>query len=175
MYINFEYLEKKSVTIYEFLALQIISQKSYDLLVDMREILNSLYKKELVNSTKSINKEKPYLSVRLTTKGKRVLKEVTIANITDEVTSLSYELISLYESKGFNVGNKREVVKLLSWFMVNTEFSSGEILSATEQYLQGQTEVKFTRSLENFIHKSPSAFSSKWDLGNSMLYETLLK
>jgi hypothetical protein len=175
MYINFEYLEKKSVTFYEFLALLIIRQKNYSSLVGMGETLNSLYKKELVNSTKSVNKEKPYLSARLTAKGKKILKEVTIPNITDEVTSLSYELISLYESKGFNVGNKREVVKLLSWFMANTDFSSGEILSATEQYLQGQTEVKFTRSLENFIHKSPSAFSSKWDLGNSMLYETLLK
>jgi hypothetical protein len=174
MYINFQLLKKRDVSFEELLTLQIIQQKEYGLLVDKKEVLNSLFVKELISSAKKVDEAQSYLSARLSSKGKSLLKEIEIAHITDEVTSLSYDLVSLFESKGFKVGNKREIVKLLAWFMANTEFSSGEILGAAEQYLQRQTEVKFTRSLETFIHKSPSAFSAKWDLGNSMLYETLL-
>jgi hypothetical protein len=175
MYINFNLLERVGIKWRdnELLVLQCLKQKDYDVLdVHSRDALNSLYKKGFVTLVKG---NQPAIQrARVSKKGNKFLKDLSVAEITEESKQLAGNLISLYENAGKPVQNKKKIVELTAWFLAETDFSAEEIYNVVEEYIRTE-EIKYVSHLQNLIWKGESVFSTNWNLAQSKLYGLLTK
>ena len=178
MYVNFDLLEKKEIEwkSNDLLVLQCIRQKEYERLEGCRNSLLRLFKKELVVKIASHPKNKPpYLGARLTMKAKAFLRDLQVASVTEESLGLAKSLIELYEQNNLTVGNRKEIVELVSWFLAETqEYTPDMVYDVVADYVNS-TERKFIRSLYTLIWKGKSVFSTNWSLSDSKLYELMKK
>lgn len=178
MYLNFEILEKKGFSWKEneLLVLLCIRQKEYERLEPCRDVLLSLHSKGYVVKLASHPKNKPsYLGARLTMKSKALIRELQIAEITPESTSLAASLVSLYEQYNLNIGNKKKIVELVAWFMAETQdYTPEQVYEAVENYVS-TTEKTYISALNNLLWKGESTFSTTWSLSQSKLYTLLTK
>ena len=177
MYINFDLLEKEGFEWKnnELLVIFCIRQKEYERLDNCSESLNKLFQRKLVTKTSSLPKNKPaYLGARLTMKAKSFLKELQIAKVTEEAKELTKNLIDLYESRGLLIGNKKEIVELVAWFLAETQEEGAAVYDAVENYVMS-TEKTYISKLNNLIWKGKNVFATNWDLADSKLYELLKK
>lgn len=177
MYINFNLLLKQNFPIDNpLLILQIIHQKEYEFLKNVsKELLIKLFNEEYITKIKPSKKDTPkYLLARLTDKGKKFLKDLSIAKITDESVNLSSKLVSLYKDNGLEIKNVKKIVELISWFLSETDFTPEHIYTVAEDYVQTNNK-KFTMNLNNFIWRPESVFQKKWNLSQSKLYSLCQK
>jgi hypothetical protein len=168
MYINFKLLLKHKIKAGELLLLQGLKQKEYDLFFKSENTLNCLEEKGYL---KKIGK-KTYKDFRLSEKGSKFLKDLQVAEITEDSKRLAMNLISLYEEKGFKITNKKKIVELCAWFLSEVDYSVDDITTVVADYLN-ITEIKYTSSLQNLIWKGDNVFSNNWSLSQSKLYGLL--
>ncbi len=175
MVINFKTLDKHGFSWKnsEVLVMQCIHQKEYELLEDCRDILNGLYKKDFISLIKRAKKDTPtYMKARLTKKGKSFLKDLQVAEITQESKLVAFELIEMYSSKNLNIGNKKKIVELVAWFIAESQIDADTIADTVNDYILKE-DPKFTSKLENLIWKGDSVFSTAWNLSQSKLYQMI--
>lgn len=181
MYINFNYLKEKDLTLKDLLALLIIfnnvnGDACEHILGEVpMHLYNKLKEKDLIKHVKSKNKSEPFFaSVRLSTKGKETLKLVSVADLEEEDIKLIEYLKTLFKNLDKPIGNEKMIQKLIPWFRVTTQYSRKMIYIATKTFINQEVEKsqgKFIPSLENLLWKAPNVFSTKWDLGSSRLYK----
>lgn len=112
--------------------------------------------------------------LRLSKTGKNVLRDLQIADMTDESLEVASAIIEMYEAKGLEskVTNKRQTVKLMGWFMAETEFTKEQILSAVDTFLN-TTEPTYISQTHNLIWRGDNVFATKPKLEESKLYNLL--
>lgn len=175
MYVNFNVLDSKNISWEELMILQIIYQKDYSRLEKYRDGLNSLWKKEMLTLIKEVKKDTPkYMLARLSDKGKRFLKDLSVAEITDESRNLAAKLISLYDNNNLTIANKKKIVELVSWFLAETGFEPNKVYAVVQTYIS-ETPKEFTSNLNNLIWRGESVFATKWQLSQSKLYGLMTK
>lgn len=171
MFINFNLLKESGLSAGELVLLQGIKQKEYLL---FSKSINTLKKLKEQGYLKTVGKE-TNIEYRLDKKGKNFLKDLEIADVTNESKYLAMSLISLYEDNGIAITNKKKIVEMVSWFLSEVEFDSEYITSVVADYLQSfsANEKKFISQLHNLIWKGESVYSINWNLSQSKLYGML--
>lgn len=169
MYINFKILVKSGVNAQQLLILQGIKQKEYDMFEKALPHLEKLKENGFLTTIKGEKTQALYTKFRLSKKGKNFLRDLEIAEITEESLKLSAELISLYEDEGLDIKNKKKIVELTSWFLSETGFNGDDVYQTVSDYINS-TEKTYVSNLNNLIWKGESAFSTKWNLSQSKLY-----
>lgn len=165
MYINFEHMYTKGITDSQLMFLVKVSQKEYDLVDKDSDSFQQLLDAGLIEVGKI---------VKITTKGKNLLAQISTPNHSDEVAELTRELIELYESYGAEVDAELEVKNRLAWFVAETGFRPSVIKDAVENYLGSAS--KYRLALRNLIWNPPSkAFSITYSLRSSKLYDIICK
>tara|TARA_S200002703_G_scaffold118613_1_gene104278 strand:+ start:812 stop:1354 length:543 start_codon:yes stop_codon:yes gene_type:complete len=174
MYINFEYLNKQEFDYTDFLILIAINQKDLSSFVhncdeSIDETLEHLGEKGYIERFKS--KE----GYKLTQKGRKILREVEIADISEDVNELFVRLKDRYiaNNRENKLGSQKKALKYLANFVAETNFSYDNIVDAVEEYLV-DTPDKFTSKLENLIFKPANIYSTKFKLEECKLH-TLVK
>jgi hypothetical protein len=170
MYINYELLFKKNLTLLDLDLLIKVNQKEGVLLegVDFSKY------EELGLVTFLKAPKEPHLSVRLTKNGKAFLDALCTKDLTQDIGDLTKELIALYEYDGKETGNALEVQKRLVWFIQETGFGPQAIKTVVENYISSSGE--YTMRLDNLIWKGQSlAFSIHFHLKESRLFELFTK
>jgi DNA-binding MarR family transcriptional regulator len=174
MYINFEYLNKQELDYTDFIILVAVNQKDLSSFIhhcdeSFDEGLKCLGEKGYIERLKS--KE----GYKLTKQGRKILREVEVANISDEVNSLLVRLQDAYiaSNRKGKLGNQKNALKFLANFVAETDFDSDLIVAAVEQYLDDTPEM-YTSMLEKLIFKPANHYSSKFKLSESKLY-TIVK
>ena len=166
MYINFKYLICQEFPIPQFILLQQVSQKDFELFE--LEDLKFLQEKGFVTS-------KPYKDkVRITKEGKSFLTQCTTYKYTEECGQLVQTLVELYENYNFPIGKELMVRQNLIWFLSETGFKPTIILSTVEAYLNTKVGGNAVW-LQNLIWKPTSVLGSRPKLSESILYELICK
>ena len=170
MYINYQFLFSKELTINHLTALQMIFQKEYTLVENFEEELNTLLSIEYIEMLK---KSENMFESRVTKKGKTFLDKIGTMGYTEEIGELCKELIELYTGYNKVTGTKLEVQNRLIWFISQTGFNPPIIKNVVQDYLSENTT--YTKSLENLIWKPGSVFSTHKNLKDSHLYDVICK
>lgn len=155
----------------ELIVLNLIKQKDFDVLEDCHKTIDKLDEKNFIAYIKDTKPPKHH-RVRITKKGKSFLNYVEIPEITKESLNLAKKLLSLYQSNGLRINNKKKVFELVAWFLAETGFDAKRVYNTVEEYVNN-TEPKFTSSLNNLIWKGQSVYSAKWKLSESKLYSLI--
>ena len=168
MYINFKYLLCQEFPIPQFILLQQVSQKDFELFE--LEDLVLLQEKGFVTSKP--HKEK----VRITKEGKAFLTQCTTYGYTEECGQLVQTLVELYENYNFPIGKELMVRRNLIWFLTITGFKPEIILQTVEGYLNHVVSIgRKAVWLENLVWKFTSVHDNNRRLSESILYELICK
>ena len=180
MTINIKYLLQKGLSPYDQFLMQLVFQNTSEDMSEQLQIymemdnLTRLLALELLTEVKAKNKkESEFRRLRLSKKGKEVLRNSQIADYTENDEKLFEYIVELYNKAGNSVGNDVKVKQLLAWFRVEAGTTRKAIYLAIKSYvddLVDSDDEKFIASVENYIWKAPSVFSTKWTLGDSKLY-----
>lgn len=174
MYINFKQLLKCNLSDDEFLVLLKISQKDFDFITEKDEVtICKFLEMGLLERIKQCADLKTRL--RISKKGKQFLRNIETANYTDEIQYLEEKLVKLYEGYDKDIGLRADVKNRLTWFVSETGFRIDIIEKYVDLYLQ-ETEHKYIKTLANLIWTPQSiAFSVKFNLKDSKLFDIICK
>ena len=170
MYVNYELMFKKGISIEELSTLLQINQGE-SLLLEGKDF-SKFEEMNLITYVKT--SKLTHESVRLSKNGKIFLDALTTKGFNDEVGELLTKLVNLYESSSKVTGNQLEIRKRLIWFIAETGFSTRVIYNAVDNYLTENSE--YTMNLDNLIWRAPSkAFSVHYNLKDSRLFDMISK
>lgn len=165
MYINFKLMSKHKITAYEVVILIAIKQNEEEYVKQADSTtLEDLKLGGWIEPLKRTPKK-----YKLTKKSKNFLRDLGVAEVTEDSINLAAELINLYEDHNLNITNKKKIVEMVSWFLSETGFAPDTVLATVYDYINS-TEKMYVSSLNNLICKLPNVFSTKWTVSNSKLY-----
>lgn len=170
MYINFKLIYEKNLTLVELMILIAINQREAIL---MKDIPFEYFEEQdwIIFIKGNGTKEE---RVRLSKNGKALLDALTTKGASEEVLTLTQNLVELYEYNGKEAGNTLEIRDRLIWFINATGVSDKVIQTCVEDYLT--TSGDFTMRLDNLIWKpQSSAFSINYNLSDSRLFNIIMK
>ena len=123
----------------------------------------------LLTSVKGKKGDNPALNVRLSKKGKDLLKSICTEPIAGEDEEVLYDWLSKYYiDKGKEVGNPNRVKKLLAWFSQETDIYKNNLIKLFVDFLKDDYVDEASKVLE-FTLFYPKKFTT--DKGKTIAYE----
>lgn len=170
MYINFNLLHKKGLEpqdIYFLAGIKQIEKEALDKLPG--DVFNRLEALSLLTSIKGKKGDNPMYNVRLSSVGKKLVKEVFTEPIAGEDEEILFNWLSkYYTDRGKEVGNPNRVKKLLAWFSSETGIYKNDLIKLFVDFLQDDYVDEASRVLE-FTLFYPRKFTT--DKGKTVAYE----
>jgi hypothetical protein len=177
MIFNIDVFLKSYLTDSEFVTLLIIKEGKYAHLEDRIPHLLQLYNLEYIKDVASKKKEPDYYKFRLTKKAKDFLKELEIADINTDSKILFNKVVDLYTTQGLTdkIGNKRELIKRISWFLAEVKIEMDTLYGLIEDYIVTIDDRKYITKAENLFWKRESLYQSKYSLSQSKMYDLITR
>lgn len=181
MYINFKLLEEKGLNPNDIIVLQLIHQNKTEELSESiamcisDELLETLESNKLVTYIKGKKDQSQFEKIRLSSKGKKLLEEVQVPEVTEGDIDMFDYLCSMYldhEDEERVIGNKKKTKIYVATFRKNLQLSLHQMYWLCYFYL---SEEKFTKRLEYiFFNSNKNRYGSfKENIEDSSLYQFL--
>lgn len=123
----------------------------------------------LLTNIKGKKGDNPALNVRLSKRGKDLLKSICTEPIAGEDEEVLYDWLSKYYiDKGKEVGNPNRVKKLLAWFSQETDIYKNNLIKLFVDFLKDDYVDEASKVLE-FTLFYPKKFTT--DKGKTIAYE----
>ena len=192
MYLNVNLITSKGFTLREVLILQLLKQNQTEdlekelVLYLSDDILERFKEDGLITSIKKRRKdESDFRVMRLSTKGKKMLKDFT-ENFegTEEDRIIAEWAIEQYKRKDKEVGNEGRVKKYLTLFRQETDIDKNKLAYLIGHFLKDDYVDDTSRVLEYALFYPKKfttdggrtiAFQATWDVEDSWLYRHYLK
>ena len=123
MYLNFTTLNSNLSLDHPLFILIALKQNDFSKFTFSESVIQQTADLELI---KRISEKYKW---KLSDKGKKLLRDLQIANITDESVSLAKDVSELYYDHGLEnmIGSNKELLKRVSWFLAESGFNPLEI------------------------------------------------
>jgi hypothetical protein len=180
-WINFEYLEQKKMSVYDFIILQTIKQNKYeDREKDIEKMCQKvdiffLEQEGLVDYIKGDKSDSQYKRMRLSKKGDSILDDISTAGVLEEDVTVYNWLAKVYKKEGKELGNMAKGKRMLAQFRAESGISKNHLAYLCKEFLNDEEAYKWSQKLEYLFFKAPSAYSTRFDLGESKLYQYYLR
>lgn len=165
--INFDLMLASDLTPSEYVLLIAEVQKETELVKNKilgedgyKKTAYRLFEKGLLDAEYKLSKE-----------ARAFIHEFGNAGVTEEAISIVKQIAELYKENGLAVGNLAKAKRACSWYMKETGFSKGAIVSAARNFIL--TKGKYTVRLDNLFWKQPGAYSTVMTLSESPLFESM--
>lgn len=176
MYINFHLLKELELPLNSVLILFAANQnKTSDqskVLESFGDNLRHLFDLGLLEMVKAKNKQSNmYTTIRISTKGKKILEDVTTAEITEDDIQLFDWLEGIYKSMNKEAGNKRKCKNFIAQFRANSGICKNHLAFLCQTFINDDKEMEFSLKLEFLFFKGANLFSTKFDIYQSRLFQ----
>lgn len=170
MYLNIETYKKHNLQPQDLYFLIGIKQVDKEVLETLNGgDFNRFNELGLLTSVKGKKGDNPALNVRLSKKGKDLLKSICTEPIAGEDEEVLYDWLSKYYiDKGKEVGNPNRVKKLLAWFSQETDIYKNNLIKLFVDFLKDDYVDEASKVLE-FTLFYPKKFTT--DKGKTIAYE----
>lgn len=182
MYVNFEIAKKRGLSPTDVINLQLISQNKTEKLEDLitdnipLSVLNWYQELEYITLVKAKNKSETIQKrVRLTSKGSTLLEDLQIPEVNEDDLQLYDWLESIYNKEQKEIGNRKKTKILISLFRANSGIDRNKLAFLCKSFLNDGTQFLYSQRLEYLFFKPANAFSVKFDLEQSKLYQYYIK
>lgn len=178
MYINFNVMSSKDLSIYELGVLQLIKQNKIEDLSQEIEFLtqgaNTLEKFlniGYINFIKGNKKQTKYQLVRATKKANDALGDIETPEIDNDDLRLFEWLENVYKGLGKEAGNKRKCKNFISQFKVHSGITKNHLAFLCQTFINDDSQMDFSNKLEFLFFKGANLFSTKFDIYQSRLFQ----
>jgi len=180
MYINYEVLTSKGLTLYELGVLQLIKQNriedlssEIEFLVSSTQIIEKLSNIGYIEFIKGKKGQTEFQCVRASKKGNDALEDIDIPKISDGDIKMRDYLVDMYlnhEDSERTVGNKKKIAMYISIMRNRLNLSLHEFFYLCEYFL---SQYPFTKVLEYVFFNSNKNRYGKFEnnMEDSPLYQ----
>lgn len=180
MYINYEIMTAKLLSLHDLGVLQLIKQnriadlsKEIEFEVQGSQILERFSQMGYIESIKGSLKDSLYKRIRTSKLGNDVLESIEIPDVTEGDLKMAEYLFQMYlnhEDEDRVLGNKKAITKYISILRNYLGFSLHQFYYLCEYFL---AEYPFTKKLENiFMDKNKIRYGDfKHNLSDSVLLQ----
>ena len=177
MYINFNLLFEKKLTLQHLGALIAIKQKDWELFSEQLfqshkdNIIDLLLTQGYIQTLKSKS------GVSISKSGTALLKSLEIAGLNEEHKDQYAKFVEAYTAAGLpkeKLGNTKRGLEYYVAFVSETNYSFEEIYSTIESYIEENSrEPVYVRKLSDLLCKQDNVYSTRFDLSKSKLYNLI--
>jgi len=163
MYLNFKYLESKGLSPTDACYLIACAQNRAE---DISQYMTNWFGEYNVSGgyTEQLKNGK-YV---LTPAGRKLYELIQIPDLTDNDIILYDWLAAEATTREWDLGSKKKVLGLISWFRAEANLTSPELYDLLERYLAAD-DSKYNKKLEYLFFKPVNAYSKR-NLNDSRLY-----
>ena len=178
MYINYEIMTSKKLSLHDFGVLNLIKQNRIESLSEeiKFEVLETTIVERFSNLgyielIKGSSKDNLYQKIRTTKKGNETLEDIGTPEVNTDDLKLYDWLEKVYLSLGKQVGNKRKCKNFIAQFRVNSGIFRNELAFLCQTFINDEKEIEFSQKLEFLFFKGANLFSVKFDIYQSRLFQ----
>jgi hypothetical protein len=173
MYVNFKFISGK-VTPTELLVLQMCKQqKNEDLSEELEHFSNlvdSLFRRELLDTIKGTSKQPPLSKLRISKKGQALLDKAQIPLILDEDVKIFQWLEEVYKESGKEIGNRKKAQQYVANFRVESGIDKNKLAKLCKTFIDDDSNFEWSKRLEYLFWKPRNVFDTTFDIEQSRLY-----
>lgn len=176
MFINLKVFQKSGLQFGDLIFLCGISQRDSDFIVEnlTEDCFKRLEALSLLTNVKSKRKnEHPYISLRLSEKGKQLLSELEEAPVEPEDKTVFEWLKSYYIKAGKEIGNGAKTQRHIKDFRLKSGIQKNNLINLVLDFL-AENEEK-SKKLEYIWYYPKTAFATRFDLEESWLWAHFTK
>jgi hypothetical protein len=182
MYINFDLVKKKELTLTDVVNLQLISQNKNESLEEIITesislgTLDSYQDRGLVVLIKAKNKRDSIQNrIRLSSKGHDLLEDLQVPEINEDDLKLYNWLEATYKKEGKELGNRKKTKLYVSLFRANSGIDRNKLALLCKTFMNDSSQFEWSKRLEYLFFKPSNSFSVRFDLEQSRLYQYYIK
>lgn len=177
MYINFNVLEKESISPLSLICLIAVKQKNFIYLEDVASgnIEDLIYKEYVKNIKVSKKLEGSRQALRITPKGNKLLVDLDTPEIEEEDRVVFEWLKKHYLKLDKEIGNGAKTLRHIRDFRIKSGIDKNNLLILCLAFLRDEDNMQYNNILEYAFYKAPTAFETRFNLEESRLYKYFLK
>ena len=174
MYINIELFNKSGLQPQDVYFLAGIKQIDKGVLETLNgDVFTRLEALSLLTSVKGKKGDNPVYNIRLSDKGKELLKDLEEAPINEDDKKVGEWLCNYYLNAGKVIGNKKKLFRHIKDFRIKSGVEKNNLIKLCVAFLQENEER--SNKLEFVFFHPKNVFEVKLDLDGSWLYQFYLE
>lgn len=181
MYINFEMLSSRGLTINNLVLLQMCKQNKFeDLSTYIENIFGDLdfqflEERELIEYVKPKKKDNTkYQLARISKKGNELLSDLETPEITEEDLTVWAWLADAYKKAGKQIGNIKKGKLWLAEFRVQSGITRNHLVKLCNEFLYDEKCQEYSFRLDYVFFRPTNVFTTRFDLNESKLWQYYL-
>ena len=158
MYVNISVFDKYNLEPQDLYFLAGIKQVEKEVLEKLTgDVFNRLEAQSLLTSIKGKKGDNPAYNIRLSTKGKKLMADLSYEGAVDSETDIIADwLINIYKSKsGGIVKNKTETKRRIQWFKTVTQIKDNKLAVLLQCFLQDTYNEHDGLTVKEFMEQNP--------------------
>ena len=182
MYINFDLVKKKELTLTDVVNLQLISQNKNESLEEIITesislgTLDSYQDRGLVVLIKAKNKRDSIQNrIRLSSKGHDLLEDLQVPEINEDDLRIFEWVKNIYVKEGKEIGNEKRTKMYVAQFSKESGITQNSLAFLIKTFLSDEKEFTYSQRMQYLFFKGESLFSTKFDIHSSRLFQYYLK
>ena len=168
MYLNFNVYPEQLLPcdLYYLLAIKLVKTD-----IDIPEdVLSRFETLNLVKYIKGAIKEEERLKLRLSDKGKDLLKELEEPEVLEEDVVVYNWLRDFYTKSGKDIGNGAKTKRHIRDFRIKSGISKNSLVFLCTTFLKDENNMMYNQKLEYAFYKPPTAFETRFNLEESRIW-----
>lgn len=177
MYLNSNVLKSSNITVFEYgLLCLIFGNKNEDNSEIIKEncsedSLKQLQERGLIQFVKPKNKQQTiYHCVRLSKEAQEMLELIETPNILEEDIRIFEWMKQIYLSNEKEIGNAKKCKMWISYFRSYSGISKNCLATLIKEFISDEDNFQWSKRLDYLFWKPANAFSSRFNLSDSKLY-----
>lgn len=176
MFINFKTFLSCGLASHELLILQAIYQRDYWFLEDKMGYVLNLEDRGFISRVKPTKKSQPeWEIIRLSDKGVDLVKEIDVPEVVENDKIFLDWISDYYLKKGKEIGSKNKCLKYIACLRAYSNLSHRHLAELLKTFLLDEENMKYNYKLEYALFKPENAYSKKFNLDDSRIYQYYLK
>lgn len=181
MYINFEILKTKAISLSDLMLLQVAKQNKYE---DLSHIIKHTFSSndldnlvnlgllELIKGSKNDSLES---RIRISKKGSSILDDIETPEVLQEDIMLFDWISDVYLSLGKEIGNKKKTKMYIALFRTESGIEKNHLATLLEKFVKDESNMEYNFRLEYAFFKPTNVYQTRFDINQSRLYSYYLK
>lgn len=178
MYINLKYLAEQSMGFEDLFILQLAKQQKFEDCSEWLSFYNSripdLEKLGYIEYIKGNKSDSALSKMRISKAGQNILDNVEIAEITENDIKLFEWIKKIYLSRDKKLGNQKKTKLYIALFRTQSGINLNKLATLMNAFVTDEQNMEYNHILEYALFKPASAFATRFNLGESRLYQYYL-
>jgi hypothetical protein len=172
MYINIQLFKKNNLEPQDLYFLLSIKQTEKEVLKDIPiDVIQRFKDLGILTTIKGTKSEPESLKIRLNDKGKKLLENLSIAEVEEDSLKIFDWISEIYRRSGKEIGNQKKTKQFIAQFSKESGIKKNSLAFLIQSFVNDESQFEWSKVLQYLFFKGDSVFNVRFDLYSSKLYQ----